>query len=396
MKLNLNEINFLIGEVTILEKSINTNPLKPFSEEIIEFLDILSKNILNDKEAKSYPDIITFGFWCRRASMLSYKKRYDDLNMRIGRGLSFHIAPSNVPMNFAYSLVAGLLSGNISIVRLSSKNFNQNFIMKRLILKSLSPFLEPYVILIQYEHNKMITDYLSEICDVRVIWGGDQTINIIRESKIDSRAIEVCFADRYSLSIIDSEYFMNYDKKDKLINDFYNDTYLSDQNACTSPRLIIWQGENIEEAQGIFWQMLHQFVNKKYDLQPVKAVEKYTKFSLFAAATKNIKLHKYGNFVYVIDIDNLKSNLHNYYGDSGFFYQYKVKDSFNEIFTILNKKIQTVSYLLDDKSELYCNLFNLNSKGIDRIVPIGSTMDFDLIWDGYDLIRTMSRYVDLK
>jgi hypothetical protein len=29
--------------------------------------------------------------------------------------------------------------------------------------------------------------------------------------------------------------------------------------------------------------------------------------------------------------------------------------------------------------------------GIDRIVPIGKTTDFNLIWDGYDLINVLSR-----
>ena len=33
--------------------------------------------------------------------------------------------------------------------------------------------------------------------------------------------------------------------------------------------------------------------------------------------------------------------------------------------------------------------------GIDRIVPMGKSMDFSLIWDGYDLIRQMSRRVSM-
>ena len=38
------------------------------------------------------------------------KKEYKkDESLRLGRGIIFHIAPSNVPINFAYSLVAGLL-----------------------------------------------------------------------------------------------------------------------------------------------------------------------------------------------------------------------------------------------------------------------------------------------
>ena len=29
----------------------------------------------------------------------------------------------------------------------------------------------------------------------------------------------------------------------------------------------------------------------------------------------------------------------------------------------------------------------------DRIAPVGHTMDFALTWDGYDLIRTLSRRI---
>ena len=31
--------------------------------------------------------------------------------------------------------------------------------------------------------------------------------------------------------------------------------------------------------------------------------------------------------------------------------------------------------------------------GIDRIAPVGATMDFALTWDGIDLIRTLSRSI---
>lgn len=31
--------------------------------------------------------------------------------------------------------------------------------------------------------------------------------------------------------------------------------------------------------------------------------------------------------------------------------------------------------------------------GVDRVVPLGKSMDFSLIWDGYDLIRELSREI---
>ena len=35
-------------------------------------------------------------------------------------------------------------------------------------------------------------------------------------------------------------------------------------------------------------------------------------------------------------------------------------------------------------------IFN-NLRGLDRIVPIGKSMDMDIIWDGYDVINQLSR-----
>ena len=34
--------------------------------------------------------------------------------------------------------------------------------------------------------------------------------------------------------------------------------------------------------------------------------------------------------------------------------------------------------------------------GIDRLIPIGRALEFSEIWDGYDLIRNLSRIIDLK
>ena len=34
-------------------------------------------------------------------------------------------------------------------------------------------------------------------------------------------------------------------------------------------------------------------------------------------------------------------------------------------------------------------------RGVDRIVPMGKTMDFDLIWDGYDLVSRLTRTVSM-
>jgi hypothetical protein len=50
-----------------------------------------------------------------------------------------------------------------------------------------------------------------------------------------------------------------------------------------------------------------------------------------------------------------------------------------------------MSYIGFQPEELRDWVIHNGLSGIDRIVPVGQTADFSLIWDGYDLIYTMSR-----
>ena len=50
-----------------------------------------------------------------------------------------------------------------------------------------------------------------------------------------------------------------------------------------------------------------------------------------------------------------------------------------------------MSYFGFQENELKKFVFNNNLKGIDRIVPIGEAQDIDFKWDGFDLIKTLSK-----
>ena len=117
------------------ESYVQQKPDIPFADNVIEFLNALSGALLKDRMSRLYPDAITFAFFCRKANLLALKEKYTSADaLRMGRGILFHIAPSNVPINFGYSLVAGLLAGNNNIVRVSSKQFPQvDLIIKHLL-----------------------------------------------------------------------------------------------------------------------------------------------------------------------------------------------------------------------------------------------------------------------
>ena len=101
------------------------HPFVPFDQILCEFLIDLSSRLIKRPESRTYPDIMAFAFWCRKGNIRKIRKVFEDGFIRLGLGLVFHITPSNVPVNFAFSFAFGLLSGNANIVRPPSTIFPQ-------------------------------------------------------------------------------------------------------------------------------------------------------------------------------------------------------------------------------------------------------------------------------
>ena len=372
----------------------DVRPLPIFSAEAYNFLSALSTRILADAEAKSYPDVVTLGFWCRPASLRHMAAHYESETNRLGRGITFHLAPSNVAVNFAYSCLAAFLAGNASIVRLPSKDFPQVQILCRLFSETLVEFsaLAPYFLFVRYGHEQEVTGRYSAMCQTRIIWGGDRTIGEVRRAPLPPRANEITFADRYSLSVIDADAYLAAEDKRRIAQAFYNDTYLSDQNACTAPHFIVWMGRNVTEAQRVFWAELHGFVRTRYTLQAVQAVDKLTQLYRLGAQVDARQIEMPDQLITRVRVDALHEDLPVYRAGSGFFIEYEAR-TFAEIHPLCGRSCQTLSYYGMDKESLLQEVLAMRPAGIDRIVPMGHTMDFALIWDGVDLIRSMSRVI---
>lgn len=376
-------------------------PLRPFAPEALDFLSALSAALLKDREVKAYPDVITFAYFCRKAHLARLQEEYAGrLDGRLGRGVVFHIAPSNVPINFAYSLAAALLSGNGSIVKASSRDFPQTRIvcraMEKLLTEDFAP-LAPYVCVVTYPREaQKVTEAFSARCDARVIWGGDETVRRVREAALPPRAVEVAFADRYSLLCIRPEAVaaLSEEALERLAKDFYNDTYLTDQNACTSPRLIYWVGEgDSREASERFFRSVGAYARQRYELAAVTAVDKLT-----AACRAAMKLEGAeiipgpDNWVTRVRVKALCPELYELRSPGGFFLEYAAP-TLDALRDFVTPRVQTLSYLGLSPEELSRFVLENGLTGVDRIVPVGHTMDFALTWDGYDLIQTLSRKI---
>ena len=405
MEKEIRDINFFVGNMPISkELLLNQSSFEIFSIESIDFLSDISNNLLKRPEVRDYPDVATFAFYCRRANVNAIKKGYStSSNIRIGRGIVFHITPGNVPVNFAYSLFVGLITGNINIVKVPSKNFEQVDIILRSINEVLntknykSIFLNRLFI-VKYDRDNNATSYFSNLSDVRIIWGGDNTIKEIRKSQLPPKSTEVTFSDRYSIAVINASAYINLENKKKLAQDFYNDTYLFDQNACTSPQAIYWIGSkvDVEKAQYEFWNLLQMILDeKKFELQPVISIDKLTTFYSQAITYGDIsKENQQGNDIWRISNSSTHSDIESHRCSSGYFNEFVIQ-SLDELIPIINRRYQTLSYFGISNEEFKSWLIKSKPIGIDRFVPIGRTMDFSLVWDGFDLVNNLSRQVSI-
>jgi len=384
------------------DKTVSNRPLPPYDGLLCEFLNDLSSELRSHKEAAAYPDIMAFAFWCRKANIAKLKEEFEDGKPRLGFGLVFHITPSNVPINFAFSFVFGLLSGNANIVRVPSKPFPQIDIicacLDQLLDYDKYSEIKTMTAFVKYEQNDEITGIFSANCNARIIWGGDATIRHIRKLPIPERSVEIAFSDRYSFCVIDAPSISKLDEAGlkRLAEKFYNDTYLTDQNACSSPHLIAWQGKEKEIAKERFWTALHRTVLEKYKLAAVNVVDKYTLFCKNAIELKNVSgFKKHSNHIYRMAIARLPEDMDTLRGKCGYFYEYDT-DNINSMAHIINIKYQTLTYFGVDKSQLLNFVVKNRLLGIDRIVPVGEALSIGVVWDGYDIVRSLSRVIDLK
>lgn len=394
MQINTEQIEYLVGNADLLKNIAKLPALPMFSRQAMDFLADLSKRLMGDKNAREYADIISYAYWIRRSSLQEEKKKYLDCGNRIGRGVAFHIAPSNVPVNFVVSMTSSLLAGNGCIIRVSNKQFAQVNILCGAINELLNGSykeMKPYFMIIRYEYSDEITSYLSSLCDIRIIWGGDQTIAKIRKAQLPPRAIEMTFADRYSIAIIQADDYLIQDAE-KVARGFYTDTYYTDQNACSSPRLVVWLGHKRKEARERFWAKLNEIVVKDYPMKPIQAVDKYSMLCELGMKEEGIKLISENNFVVRVEVNQLTGALMNYKSGSGYFFEYEAEELL-DILPILNKQCQTISVLGVDKKEIKEMVFQYGVRGVDRIVPLGQTMGLEFVWDGYRMIEAMTRLV---
>jgi len=207
-------INIDKKNINKLKNTFFESKRRPFGDKkIVDFLNEISKEILKNRLNRLHPDIITFGFFCRKGAIEKSLRDRKSFHNRFGWGLIVHVTPSNIPINFAFSFVFGLLSGNHNIVRLPSENWPQIqylvSIFEKVSKKNKFKDLRKTNFFIQTDRDDLFLKEFISNSDGLVVWGGDSTIKNFRNFEKKPRCCELYFPNRNSSLIINSKIFKN-------------------------------------------------------------------------------------------------------------------------------------------------------------------------------------------
>jgi hypothetical protein len=379
----------------------------PFDPRRIDFSDALSQTILHDPRTRPFPQMVAVGFWLRRADVGRLADRFEALEqagaVRVPRGLAFHVPPTNVDTMFLYSLMVSFLVGNRNLVRLSpSRPGEQATLLCELLCDVLSQerfraFADELAV-VSYGHEPEPTALISQEADVRLLWGGDESVDRLRAVPAGTGTHDLTFGDRFSFAVLRPDAVLEPEQPllHTLAEELYNDAYWFDQLACSSPRLLVWVGppETVERARRrLFEQLAEVIAAKGYVLEPGASITKLN-FLYGALIDRPVQsVFQSGNELAVVRLNDLERFDRTHPG-AGLFFEARV-DALADLVPFVSRKDQTLTAHGFSGEELAAFARSLQGRGIDRIVEFGDALEFGSLWDGYDLLAELTRTVTI-
>jgi hypothetical protein len=366
----------------------------------------LSAALLADSVLRQDPASVSVAYWLRRAQLARLAKEHgrrgvtepDVLRVPVGRVL--HLAPSNVDTLFIYSWALAYLCGNASVVRLSQDRGIVVDALLRVIgsVASEDGELRGSNRFVTYGHDDEITTALSAWCAHRVIWGGDSAVSAIRPLPLPPHASERVFGNKYSFAVIDAARYdaAPEEERARVASGFFNDLFWFDQMACSSPHVVFWVGaaDTAHSAAHDFERALQAEVGRRRFEPPVSsAVHRRTyAFGLAASADVQVVLEHPGFVgVHVRDRAALDKDI-----CGGGLIRHVPVPGLPDVLEFVDEGDQTLTHWGLDGAALRDFAAQAGARGLDRVVPIGEALAFDVVWDGFHLIDDMLRRVRVR
>ncbi len=381
--------------------------LAAYAAETRAALADFSQILLSHDYSRQHPQLMALGFFLRQAQIQNWHKDYLASNTTQQQlqpsGLVLHFPPANVEVMLVYSLALSWLLGNRNIVRVPQRQSpTQQWLLQQLCaLLERHPLLGARTILLSYGHEHEITQSLTDLCDLRVIFGGDAAVKAIRAASLPALAREMVFPNRFSMAAINVDFWQNADAhtQQKTAADFYNDCYWFDQRGCASPRLLLWVGADAtaQKAHQQFLLLLDNTAKAHHwQLDAGSATQKSVALFLQTLALQPHAIERPSPRLTSFWLADLSSLPQIRQADLAYGCIAALSTTaLTDIAPYATRRDQTLALAGFSSADISALATTLNGRGFDRLVPLGQALNFSPLWDGHNLLTDFGRWIAL-
>jgi hypothetical protein len=372
-----------------------------FDELRMQLVENVSSAILKRGAGQSSAGVTHFAYWTRRkalrAMVAGFKSHAPADCIARPRGLAFHLPPQNVETVFLYSWVISYLCGNANVVRLPTELGQDMTNLLDIFLAALAEQGDRSQQFVRYQATEETNRALSALADVRVVWGGDAKIAAFAHLPTRPGGKSVWFGDRRSLGMLNGETVqgLDPDQRRALAERLHNDIFVFDQMACSSPlRLfVVGEGDACGEGVRLLLDELSATAARRGGAAATgHVIRKMVESMSLAAAGHAHRVVRHSNELTTVEVRRPTS----YSTVGGGFLEVAYAPTMEAVIPTLAENVQTIIHFGFEPAQLHAFALAIPPLCVTRIIPAGEALDFDAIWDGYDLAAELTRLLRVR
>ncbi len=228
-----------------------------FSREMVELelgglTRVLQPDYLRDKIEQELGAVDALDWWHRRAGGTLFQKATP-------LGCVLHVASGNVSTTGVLSMVEGLLTRNVNILKVATRAplMPQLFIQRLMQVDPTGVIASSLVILSWDGRRERWHEAFGQKADAIVVWGGDEVVATYRAACGPHTRL-IVYGPRVSVGLLASE-ALGVARREETARGVALDVALWDQNACSSPQVIYCEedGAHPERVVGFVQALGH-------------------------------------------------------------------------------------------------------------------------------------------
>ena len=418
----INNFENRINEIRLKNNFLRDLPI----EDILNYFDSLAVYWLTDKTSEFLNSFSSLGVsflinFIKRVNLEALLKEslhgdihyLDDfidvptLNKQImahPQGVITHWLAGNVPVLGMISLIQGIITKNVNIVKLPRENglvlpliasqiASIEFNFDNRIIKG-SDLLSCCMLIYCDKDDRKGQEILSINSDIRVAWGGKEAVETVMSLPRKYGTDDVIFGPKYSFAVIGRDSF----NIDKLKNITYNlalDGSVFEQQGCNSPHTIFVENGGevspLDFAKSLAVSMDDAL--KRIPRSPVSADEANTTINVRAEYSFMGRVFSSKGTEWTVIYSEEKGLAEASYSRTIFV---RPVDDITEIFSFIEKnKHQTLGLCIrENEKKRFAK--EATKMGIERVTELGKMSVFDYPWDGMFPIDRFVRWTSLK